>query len=156
MYFERHSLTMLFSVTYKCSYTTSCFAVLTSHHFHDNLEVAHALLNLGKSLAYLTSFVLVRYHGDNSTITCVVIASVVIAALCHVILELRLRHTASREQSTSAAGAYVLLDQQPGRWLPQVDPKKVAKQTTRLMNRIPEVERTRAAVTSEESEEELG
>ena len=131
--------------------------MLTSQHFSDNLEVTQALLNLGKSSAYFLSFLLVRYHRDNTTITCVVLASVVIAALCHAILELRLRHTANSEQA-SAAGAYVLLDQQGSRWLPRVDPKSVGEQTTKLMSRIPEVDSSKQTgnASSADSEEELG
>ena len=114
-------------------------SAMTSQWFCDNLEVAHALLCMGKSLAYFCCFLLVRYHGDNSTITGAVMGTVVIGFMCHLILEIRMRLTdsSSRGAGASASGAYILLEQP--QWLPDVDPKKVNKNAKQLSLRIPQV-----------------
>ena len=114
---------------------------MTSQWFYDNLEVAHALLQLGKAVAYFAFFLLVRYHGDNSTVTGAVLGTVAIGFMCHLILEIRMRLTDQSERGGAgrgvASGAYVLLEQP--QWLPEVDPKKVNKNVKHLSLRIPQV-----------------
>ena len=113
---------------------------LTSQEFPHNLEVAHALLCLGQAVAYLLTFALIRYHGDNTTVMGVVLGSCFIAALCHVIFELRIRATrrSERTSATSGGGGYVLLEE-PQTWLPTMDPKHVGRNSKQLALRIPEV-----------------
>ena len=116
----------------------SSLSALTSQEFPDNLEVSQALQNFGKSLAYLITFILIRYHGDNSTVTGCVLGTCIIAFVCHLILEIRLGLTDKSERG-SGSSAYVLLEEP--KWIPSMDPKTVkTEQTSQLSpKRIPNV-----------------
>ena len=110
--------------------------------FCDNLEVSHALLCFGKVMSYIVSFCLVRYHGDNSTVTGCVVGTCIIAFMCHIILEIRLGLSNKEEKRSNANGAYMLLSE--AQWIPSMDPKAVKQdQTHQLIPRIPEVKKER-------------
>ena len=106
------------------------------------IEVSLTVFHLGKTTAYLLTFALVRYHGDNSTCTGAVLAALLIGLICYVVLELRLRLQQPSEQMVGqSVGAYVLLESKKAPWLPTVDPTSVdTAHVETMMTRLPNKE----------------